>query len=324
MRTATPLQRAAEYGLTLLAAVSINFFVPRLLPGDPLALIAGDAVRQMGAERVAELRAAYGLDQSLVHQFFIYLGGLFTGDLGTSYRFSGGRGVLAVLFDRFTWTAFLVVSALTLAALIGGVLGARDGWRRRGGLTTLMLMFTLRSMQVFWLAMIVIPVFAVILGWFPSGDSFSTPRPGGWAGVADVLWHAVLPVSVLTIASIPVPYAMMRASVGGARNEPHVLFARARGLPERSILLRHGVRIGAPPVVTMLALDFGQLLGGVILIETVFNYRGLGSMMFEAAKNRDYPLLQGGFLLFTVGVLLINAFVEWVYPRLDPRLRSVP
>jgi len=322
MMFATPVKRVAEYGSVLLAAVSINFFLPRLLPGDPLALIAGDAVRQMGADRIAELRAAYGLDESLLRQFFTYLGNLLTGDLGTSFRFSGGRGVLGVLLDRFTWTAFLVVSALTLATLIGGVLGARSGWRRRRGLGTLLAMFTLRSMPVFWLAMMAIPIFAINLDWFPSGDSYSIPRPDGWDGVVDVARHAVLPVSVLAISYIPVSYAMMRTSVASVRNEPHVLFARAMGLSDRRILFRHVLRNSAPPAITMLALDFGQLLGGVILIETVFNYRGIGSMMFEAAKARDYPLLQGGFLLFTVGVLATNAFVEWLYPRLDPRLRA--
>ena len=257
MKSATPVQRVAEYGSVLLAAVSINFFLPRLLPGDPLALIAGDAVRQMGAERIAELRAAYGLDESLLHQFFTYLGNLATGDLGTSFRFSGGRGVLSVLLDRFTWTAFLVLSALALATLIGGVLGARSGWKGRRGLGTLLAMFTLRSMPVFWLALIAIPIFAVTLGWFPSGDSYSIPRPDGWAGVVDVVRHAVLPVGVLAISYIPISYAMVRSSVGNVRNEPHVLNARAMGLPERRILFRHVLKNSAPPAITMFALDLG-------------------------------------------------------------------
>lgn len=322
MKPAKPAQRVGEYLLTLLVAVSINFFLPRALPGDPLALIAGDAVRQMGPERIAELRSAYGLDEPLLSQYFSYLSNLVRGDLGTSFRYSGGRLVLEVLADRLMWTAFLVVSALTIATLIGGFLGARAGWSRRGGLGQLSMMFALRSMPVFWLAMIFIPIFAVTLGWFPSGDSYSIPRPGGWAGVADVVGHAVLPVSVLAISYIPMAFAMMRASVINVSNEPHLLLARAKGLGDRTVLYRHGVRNAAAPVVTMLALDFGQLLGGVILIETVFNYRGIGAMMFEAAKTRDYPLLQGGFLIFTVGVLAINMLTEFLYPRLDPRLRN--
>ncbi len=314
--------RVGEYLLTLLVAVSINFFLPRALPGDPLALIAGDAVRQMGPERIAALRSAYGLDEPLLSQYFGYLSNLVRGDLGTSFRYSGGRPVLEVLVDRLMWTALLVISALVIATVIGGALGARAAWSRRGGLGQLSFMFALRSMPVFWLAMIVIPIFAVTLGWFPSGDSYSIPRPDGWAGVADVVHHAVLPVGVLAISYVPVAYAMMRASVINVSNEPHLLLARAKGLPDRAVLYRHGVRNAAAPVITMLALDFGQLLGGVILIETVFNYRGIGAMMFEAAKTRDYPLLQGGFLIFTVGVLAINMFTEFLYPRLDPRLRS--
>lgn len=322
MKLTRPVQRMGEYLLTLLVAVSINFFLPRALPGDPLALIAGDAVRQMGPERIAELRAVYGLDEPLLSQYFSYLSNLVRGDLGTSFRYSGGRFVLEVLADRLMWTALLVVSALTIATLIGAFLGARAGWSHRGGLGQLSMMFALRSMPVFWLAMIVIPIFAVTLGWFPSGDSYSIPRPHGWAAVADVVGHAVLPVSVLAISYIPIAYAMMRASVISVSNEPHLLLARAKGLGDRTVLFRHGVRNAAAPVITMLALDFGQLLGGVILIETVFNYRGIGAMMFEAAKTRDYPLLQGGFLIFTVGVLAINMLTEFLYPRLDPRLRN--
>ena len=122
MKTARPSQRVGEYLLTLLVAVSINFFLPRALPGDPLALIAGDAVRQMGPERIAQLRSVYGLDEPLLSQYFSYLGNLARGDLGTSFRYSGGRLVLEVLADRLMWTALLVVSALTIATLIGAFL----------------------------------------------------------------------------------------------------------------------------------------------------------------------------------------------------------
>jgi peptide/nickel transport system permease protein len=317
-------RRLGAYAVTLFLAVSLNFLVPRAMPGDPLALIAGDAVRQMGAERIAELRHAYGLDKPLGEQYLLYLSRLMRGDLGQSYRYSGGRSVAAVLADRFGWTLFLVTISLTLATTIGSLLGAWSAWRhgRSSDLGLLTLLFTLRSMPVFWLAMILIPIFAVSWRLFPSGDSYSFPRPSGLAGLLDVLHHAVLPITVLTLSYLPTPFAVMRSTMLSVLGADYVRTARAKGLPERLVRYRHGMRNALLPVVTSFALDFGQLLGGVTLIETVFNYRGLGNMMFEAVKTRDYPLLQGGFLLFTLTVLTINLVTDALYPYLDPRLRG--
>jgi len=316
-------RRPIKYLVTLALAILLNFILPRAMPGDPLALIAGNSVRQMGAERIAELRALYGLDEPMWRQFLAYLGQLARGDLGYSYRYSGGRSVLEVLGEHFSWTLFLVGTSLIIAVLIGCTLGAWSAWRhgskRDLGLVTAF--FTLRSIPPFWLAMILIPIFAVGLGWLPVGDSYSFPRPEGWRRVTDTIWHAILPVAVLTLAYIPTAFAIMRASMLGEVGSDYIWTARAKGLSERSVLYKHTLRNALLPVITLIALDFGQLLGGALLIETVFNYRGLGNMMFEAVKSRDYPLLQGGFLLFTLGVLTINFATDLLYSRLDPRVR---
>ena len=313
-----------QLGLPLFVAITINFFLPHLMPGDPIALIAGSAVRQMNAEQVAQLRAEYGLDAPLGEQYLRYLGRLARGDLGQSYRYSGGQSVAEVVLDRLGWTFLLVSTSLFLAILIGAGLGMWAAWNRGhpGDLGWLALLFGLRSMPPFWIAMILIPIFAVTLHLFPSGDSYSFPRPTGLAGVLDVAHHAVLPVTVLTLAYIPVAFAIMRSSMLNVVGATYLDAVRAKGVSERTILFRHALRNALLPVVTLFALDFGQMLGGVVLIETVFNYRGIGSMMFEAVKSRDYPLLRGGFLAFTLGVLFINLFVELIYPRLDPRLRG--
>lgn len=318
------LRRISEYAITLFLALSLNFFLPRAMPGDPLALIAGDAVRQLGAERIAELRHAYGLDRPLGEQYLLYLDRLVHGDLGQSYRYSGGRTVVEVLSERFVWTFGLVSASLAIATGLGMFLGAWAAWRH-GSLRDLGLLtalFTLRSIPPFWLAMILIPIFAVNLQLLPVGDSYSFPRPSGFARVTDVIRHAILPVAVLTLAYIPTAFAVMRSSMLGEIGADYIKTARSKGVPERGVLYRHAMRNALLPLVTAVGLDFGQLLGGVLLIETVFNYRGLGSMMFEAVKSRDYPLLQGGFLLFTVGVLVINLLTDWLYTRLDPRVRS--
>lgn len=320
-----PSRRVIAYTVTLFLAISLNFILPHAMPGDPLALIAGNAVRQMSAEQKAELRAAYGLDRPLVEQYFLYLGRLARGDLGQSYRYSGGLTVSEILADRFVWTFSLVAISMTLAAFGGVLLGAWAAWRhgslRDVGLLTGL--FTLRSVPPFWLAMILIPLFAVRWQLLPVGDSYSFPRPeGGWDRFTDVARHAVLPITVLALAYLPTAFALMRSSMLGEVGADYLKSARARGLSDRRILYKHALRNAMLPVMTAFALDFGQLLGGVLLIETVFNYRGLGSMMFEAVKSRDYPLLQGGFLLFTVGVLVINFVTEIIYPYLDPRVRG--
>jgi peptide/nickel transport system permease protein len=320
----TRLRRLFEYAVTFVVAASLNFYIPHLMPGDPLALIAGDAVRQMGAEQIAELRTAYGLDQPLSEQYVQYWNRLLKIDLGQSYRYSGGRSVSEILVDRLGWTLFLAASSLLLATLMGSALGAWSAWRRgeSADLGLVSALLALRSVPPFWLAMILIPVFAVSLRWFPSGDSYSTPRPGGLAGWLDVVHHAVLPVLVLTAAYLPNAFAIMRASMLGVLGENYIRTARAKGIAERAVLFRHALRNALLPVVTSFGLEFGQLLGGVLLIETVFNYRGIGAMMFEAVKSRDYPLLQGGFLVFTLGVLLANLLIDWLYPLIDPRLKS--
>jgi peptide/nickel transport system permease protein len=170
--------------------------------------------------------------------------------------------------------------------------------------------------------MILIPIFAVEWQLLPVGDSYSFPRPEGINRVIDVLFHAILPITVLTLAYIPTPFAIIRSSMLGVIGSDYIRTAKAKGVANHKVVYKHALRNALLPLVTIVAADFGQLLGGVLIIETVFNYRGLGSMMFEAVKSRDYPLLQGGFLLFTVGVLTVNLLAELLYIWLDPRARD--
>ncbi|HEY2979809.1 MAG TPA: ABC transporter permease [Anaerolineales bacterium] len=316
-------RRSLEFGITFLLAISINFFLPRAVPGDPLQLIAGNAVPQLGAARIEALRHEYGLDKPLGEQYLIYLGRLARVDLGQSFRYSGGRSVLQVLNDNFRWTLLLVGVSLGAALVLGSALGIWAAVRRGRSedLGLLAGIFILRSIPPFWLAMLLVPIFAIQLHWLPAGDSYSIPRLHGWENVADVARHGLMPAVVLTLAYLPTAFVNMRASMFGILDSDYIRTARAKGVPGTGVILKHGLRNALLPVVTAFTLDLGQLLGGVTVIEAVFNYRGIGSMMFEAVKSRDYPLLQGGFLLFTVIILLINIITELLYPLLDPRLR---
>lgn len=316
-------RRLIEFGITFLLAISINFFLPRLIPGDPLKLIAGNAAPQLGKERVAALRAQYGLDKPLPEQYVLYLKQLARGDLGTSFRYSGGKSVVEVLTENFRWTLLLVGISLILALLIGSALGIWSATQRGNPLDLGLLssIYVLRSVPPFWLAMLLIPIFAIELHLFPVGDSYSIPRLEGWENVKDVARHAAMPAFVLTFAYIPTAFSIMRAAMFGIMESDYIRTARAKGVRNIWVVLKHGLRNALLPVLTSFMIDLGQLLGGVTVIEAVFNYRGIGNMMFEAVKSRDYPLLQGGFLLFTITILLLNILTEFIYPYLDPRLR---
>lgn len=316
-------RRALEFGLTFFLAISINFFLPRLMPGDPLKLIAGSAAPQLGKERVEALRAQYGLDKPLPEQYLIYLKQLAHGDLGMSFRYSGGRTVVEVLTENFRWTLLIVGISLILALFIGSALGIWSATRRGDPVDLGMLgsIYVLRSIPPFWIAMLLIPIFAIQLHIFPVGDSYSIPRLEGWENVKDVARHAVMPITVLTLAYIPTAFSIMRAAMFGIMESDYIRTARAKGVRNIWVVLKHGLRNALLPVLTSFMVDLGQLLGGVTVIEAVFNYRGIGNMMFEAVKSRDYPLLQGGFLLFTITILVLNIATEFIYPYLDPRLR---
>ena len=316
-------RRAFEFFLTFFLAISINFFLPRLVPGDPIKLIAGDAAPQLGKERIAALRAQYGLDKPLSEQYMIYLKQLAHGDLGMSYRYSGGKTVVEVLIENFRWTLLLVGVSLVLALFLGSALGIWSATRHGDSIDFGLLsgVYILRAIPPFWLAMLLIPIFAIQYHYLPAGDSYSIPRLEGWENVKDVVRHALMPILVLTLAYLPTAYVIMRAAMFGILESNYIRTARAKGLPNRWVVLKHGLRNALLPVITSFMVDFGQLLGGVTVIEAVFNYRGIGNMMFEAIKSRDYPLLQGGFLLFTITILVLNILTEMMYPLLDPRLR---
>lgn len=316
-------RRALEFIITFFLAISINFFLPRLVPGDPVKLIAGNAAPQLGKERIEALRAQYGLDKPLSEQYVIYLKQLAQGDLGMSYRYSGGKTVVEVLSENFRWTLLLVGVSLITALLIGSALGIWSATRRGDPVDLGLLsgVYILRSIPPFWLAMLLIPIFAIQLRYLPPGDSYSIPRLEGWENVKDVARHALMPVFVLTLAYLPTAFVIMRAAMFGIMESDFIRTARAKGLPNSWVVMKHGVRNALLPVLTSFMVDLGQLLGGVTVIEAVFNYRGIGNMMFEAVKSRDYPLLQGGFLLFTVTILILNILTEIMYPFLDPRLR---
>lgn len=315
--------RALQYLLVFIVAVTLNFLLPRFMPGNPLALIAGVDVGLLSPEQRAQVIANAGLDQPLFAQYFAYWGDLFRLDFGFSFR--QNRPIIDMIAERLPWTLLITGASLGVSALIGVVLGAASAWRR--GRPTdvgmLSLMIALESLPSFWLGMLLVSIFAVQLGWLPSfGAITPAGRLDGMDAILDVVSHAILPVLTLSVLSVPGVYLTMRYSMLSVLGEDFIRTARAKGASERRVLFRHVARNALAPVVTVLALRLGYAFGGTVVIETVFSYPGLGRLVFESVSGRDYPVMQATFLVFTVAVLLANLLADLLYPLLDPRTRT--
>lgn len=315
--------RALQYLLVFIVAVTLNFLLPRFMPGNPLALIAGVDVGLLSPEQRAQIIANSGLDQPLLAQYFAYWGDLFRLDFGFSFR--QNRPIIDMIAERLPWTLLITGASLVVSALIGIVLGAASAWRRGRptDVGTLSLMIALESLPSFWLGMLLVSIFAVQLGWLPSfGAITPAGRLEGMDAVLDVVSHAILPVVTLSVLSVPGVYLTMRYSMLSVLGEDFIRTARAKGASERRVLFRHVARNALAPVVTVLALRLGYAFGGTVVIETVFSYPGLGRLVFESVSGRDYPVMQATFLVFTVAVLLANLLADLLYPLLDPRTRT--
>jgi len=313
-----------QYLVILLLAISINFALPRAMPGTPLKYLAGEDVALLPESARREILQQHGLDKPLWEQYLIYLFNLFQGNLGFSYQQQ--QAVTAIIFERLPWTVLLVGSASVLSALIGIIVGTIAAWRRgkKSDIALLASFMFLDSMPSFWLGMILISLFAVQLRLFPIFGA-KTPWEAyiGADYVLNVLWHLTLPLSTLVLISMGGMFLTMRYSMLAVLGEDYILMAKAKGLGERKVVYRHAMRNALLPVATVLMLNLGAMTGGATVVETVFSYPGLGRLVYEAALSRDYPLLQGGFLLFTMTVILANIIADLIYPILDPRVRRV-
>ncbi len=312
-----------QYLLVLLVASGLNFALPRMMPGSPLTHLAGAEPELLPAADRAKLQAEFGLDQPWPVQYVGYLGGLLGGNLG--YSFQKHQAVSQIILTRLGWTLLLTITALVLATLLGALLGTLAAWKRGKaldvGLTGVCLF--IESLPAFWLGMTLVAIFSVQLGLFPTFGAVTpwVTRTGGeW--LLDVLHHLALPLVTLTLVSFPSTYLTMRASLTNTLGEPYIQVARSKGLSEGKIALRHAVRNALLPVATIFTLNLGFAVGGATVVETVFSYPGLGRTLYEAVLSRDYPLMQGIFLVLTLSVVAANLLADLLYPWLDPRVRT--
>lgn len=315
--------RSIQYIIVLVVAITLNFFLPRLMPGNPLVLLAGVDVGLLSPEERAQIVEEAGLDRPLHEQYLSYWGNLLRGDFGYSYR--ENRPIAEMLLERLPWTLLLAGSSLLVSAVIGIITGAISAWRRAGMLDISLLwsMIMINSLPSFWLGMLLISIVSVQWGWLPSFGAV-TPASGytGWEYFVDVVRHTILPAATLSVISVPGVYLVMRYTMLGVLGEDFIRTARAKGASERKILFAHVIPNALAPVVTVLALRIGFAFGGTTVIETVFSYPGVGRLIFEAVSGRDYPVMQAAFLMITVAVLLSNLLADFIYPLLDPRTRA--
>lgn len=318
----TWLSRLGQYAVVFWVAVTLNFALPRLAPGDP-ALVMFTGEGDPTPAELAELGALYGLDQPVLTQYGQFWVNLLHGDLGLSTGHN--RPVAEVLMERLPWSLVLVGLGLIGAILLGTALGAFSAWRRQSGRPgqdkgLLVGVLAIDSMPGFWLGMLMIALFSAQLGWLPSYASAQLPE-GALAGMLEAGRRMLMPLATMIITSMGTYYLLARASMSTVLSEPFIRLARAKGLPERSVALRHALRTALLPIATNAAMAAGSLVSGAVVVETVFSYPGLGKVIADAVAVRDYPLLQGAFLLATLGVIVANIVADLLYPLLDPRVR---
>ena len=311
------------YAIAFVFILLLNFFLPRMMPGDPLLAIYGDeAMIAMTPQLKASLIERFALDQSIWQQLGAYFVGLFQGDLGYSYYFNAP--VMSVIMGSLPWTLLLVGTSLILSSLLGIVLGIESGWRRGSRTDRLMLggLMSLNGFPDFFLGMLLLIGFGVTWGLFPLAGAM-TPYSGlsGLPLLGDVLWHLFLPLAALTLAHLSGTYLLTRNTMITVLKEPYILTARAKGLLPRLIKYRHAGRNSMLPVVTQTGFWLGRVVTGAIFVELVFAYPGVGYLTYQALMARDYPVIQGVFLIVAISVLVINFLTDLSYPRLDPRVR---
>ncbi|MFE9651192.1 ABC transporter permease [Streptomyces sp. NPDC006365] len=307
--------------VSLFAVLVTSFFLFRLIPGDPVKHMTGG--RQVSAEQLATYRREFGLDLPLWQQFTEYCGKALTGDLGTSYQFNAP--VIDKITEALPNTLLLTGTAFVLYTALGVFLGTRAAWRHGGVGDRLNtgLALTLYSIPSFWLGLLLIIVFAVgigpIPGLFPTGGMESGGEEG-FAYVLDVAHHLILPVITLVAVEYGQTLLVTRSALLDEMGSDYLTTARAKGLRDDLVRRRHAVPNAMLPTVTLIFVNLGRTVAGVILVETVFSWPGLGGLFYQALSVPDLPLVQGLFFIFAAAVIVMNTLADLIYPLLDPRV----
>lgn len=306
--------KGIRYLSSLALIIIINFTLPRLMPGDPVKNLIGEDV-YVSENVMEDLRVELGLDRPLYEQLASFLLDLLHLDLGYSYHLHAP--VAEILLERIGWTLLFVGLSVVIGTFVGSLLGALAGWRpeRRTSRFTGLAFVVLSCTPPYFLALLSLYIFSFRLGLFPSKGFYDVPEIGS------VLHHLFLPVCVMSVFSASRNFLVMRGSVIQEKNELYALYARAKGLKDTDVLFRHVVKNASLPIITLLALDFGFLFSGALFIEIIFSLNGMGTLIYGAIMGKDYPLLQGAFLIIALTALLANVLADLLYALIDPRVR---
>ncbi|MGI9060455.1 MAG: ABC transporter permease [Ktedonobacteraceae bacterium] len=323
------LRRVGFYLVALWAAVTFNFIIPRLMPGDPAeAYIAKLQTQQVTRAQIEAIKAEFGVNPQVPiwKQYFDYLNGLAHGNLGIATSQFPSQ-VIDILRQSLPWTIGLVGASLFLSFLIGTLVGMLTAWRRGSWYDTIVppLLTFLSAVPYFWMALGLVYLFGVSLNWFPSDSGYDvfnvTP---GWNMdfISSVVQHALLPVITLVIGSLAGWVLTMRNTMVTTLSEDYVLMAQAKGLTERRVMFHYAARNAILPSVTSFSISLGLVVSGSLLTEIVFNYPGIGFALYKGVQSNDYALVEGCFLVIALTVLIANFLSDLVYAFLDPRVRQ--
>jgi peptide/nickel transport system permease protein len=321
------LRRLGFFMLTLWAALTLNFFLPRVMPGNPALAAIGNHRGALSPDALKVMEAQFGVgQQNIASQYFHYLGDVATFKFGSSLTTQPGNSVGRIVLDAIPWTLGLVGLTTVLAFVLGTGIGIVGAWRRGGRLDSIMppIFVIMTVIPYFWIGLILILIIGVKLRLLPYFFSYDiTLTPGfNLQFIGNVLEHAILPASTLLITTIGTWILTMRNTMITTLAEDYVRMARAKGLPGHRIMLDYAARNAILPNLTGFAMSLGFVVGGAILIEEVFNYQGVGFLLLQAVNNTDYPLMQALFLLITVAVLVAILLSDVATAILDPRTRG--
>ncbi|WP_196258071.1 ABC transporter permease [Pelagibacterium limicola] len=319
------LRRLGFYIAAFFIAATINFILPRLMPGNPIDIMFAQATTTIPPEARAALIETFGFATGPLHeQYFAYLKSVFTGDLGYSIRYYP-QTVNERLGWALPWTLLLAGTATVLAFALGSLIGVFAAWKRGGGFDALVTpaSLALQAIPPLVIAILALFTFGLVLRWLPTGYAYNPSLDPGFnlTFIGSVFFHALMPVFSLMIVFIGGYLVTMRNNMIGQLGEDHVIMGLAKGLSERRVKFNYAARNALLPSVTSLGLTLGAILGGSLVTEVVFNYPGLGQMLYIGIVTRDYPLIQGQLLIMTLAILTANLIVDLAYVLLDPRLR---
>ncbi|MGC9404153.1 MULTISPECIES: ABC transporter permease [Vibrio] len=320
-------RRLSFYFVALLVAATLNFIIPRAMPGDPVTMMFANASVQVTPERIAAMKELLGfVDGGLLVQYAAYMKNILSWELGTSIQFYP-LSVNTLLGGAFGWSLFLAGTAVILSFSLGSILGIFAAWKRGSKYDAFVTpgMLILQAVPQVVIAMIALFTFAIGLKWFPTGYAYTAgtlPDWTSWEFIKDVAYHAVLPLICASVVQIGGFLVNMRNNMINLLAEDYITMAKGKGLSENRVVFNYAARNALLPSVTALSMSLGMAIGGQLIIEIIFNYPGLGSVLFNAINARDYQVLQGQLLIMTLFMLFFNLVADMLYVVLDPRLRK--